>query len=605
MRANTFLQQLVVQVLFLCLLLAGMWLIGRSEGKQPASKPDEVEAPDPGRPRARGRMSRGAGARRARTQAAVAVVVAPVSRRAIEEFLLSTCTLEPRLQVQVLARIAEKVVSLEVEEGQEVKAGQALAQLEDRERSLKEKEARVRMTNLKATLDRVAGMFRDNIVSQEQYDDAKVGYETAAVQHESAMLYMDYTTVKSPIDGVVVERLVDVGQHVKTNEVLFTIANYDPIWGRIHVPERYLGKLRPGLPVKVKVESVAAEQIMGKVSMISPVVDATSGTVKVTFEISDPTKYGLRPGMFASTYLITDTHQNARVLPKKALVVESDIDEVFVVKDFLAVHVPKEYASMLSAGGTVTVVAHAAQEPASEAETPAQRPGGSGPPPGKPAASAKPSRGQPVVLQSTFHSVPKANDDEQIECLVALPDTHGLPESMEVELKVAVDAATVTAAAAGGHTRRVTVPTSSAQIRQLALKRPVKLGFSEGNHVEILDGVEEGERVVTVGNEDLKQGAIVAITGIEGAGGVQVVKVKPKPEPRPGARGGGGGDWMARMRERVLANPKVKAEYDKRLAKDPELATDSGKFREFMSDMREQGLIQRRSRRSRGGGGPR
>lgn len=603
MRTGTFLKQLLVQALFLCLLLAGMWLIVHSKRKQPASKPDEAEAPDQGAPRAWGRTSRRAGARRARTQAAVAVVVAPVSRRAIEEFLLSTCTLEPRLQVQVIARIAEKVVSLDVEEGHEVKTGQVLAKLEDRERSLDEKEARVRMTNLKATLDRVDGMLKDNIVSQEQYDDAKVAYETAAVQHESTMLYMEYTTVKSPIDGVIVERLVDVGQHVKTNEVLFSIADYNPIWGRIHVAERYLGKIRPGLAVKVKVESVAAGQIMGKVSMISPVVDATSGTVKVTFEIPDPIKYGLRPGMFASTYLITDTHQDALVLPKKALVVESDTNEVFVVKDFLAVRVSKEYASMLSAGGTVTVVAQAAPAPPAEGQALAQRSGGSGPPPGKPVASAKPGRGQPVVLQSTFHSVPKANDDEQIECLIALPDTHGLPEPMAVELKVAVDAATQTAAAAGGHTRRVTVPTSSAQLRQLALKRPVKLGFSEGNDVEILDGVEEGERVVTVGNEDLKQGAIVAITGTEGAGGVQVAKVKPKPAAKPSARGGG--DWTARIRERVLANPKVKAEYDKRLAKDPELATDSEKFRAFLSDMREQGLVQSRGRRPRGGGPPR
>ena len=66
--------------------------------------------------------------------------------------------------------------------------------------------------------------------------------------------------------------------------------------------------------------------------MISPVVDPESGTVKVTVEIPRTDKTLLRPGMFASVYIITETRRNTLVIPKKALVLEGEGNQVFTLK---------------------------------------------------------------------------------------------------------------------------------------------------------------------------------------------------------------------------------------------------------------------------------
>ncbi len=622
MSRSTLKDQIIVQAVFVVLLVAGIWLATRPKDKGEAAQGASQAAARGrgGRGGMRGRGGWGRPRSQATGQASVPVVITPVVRKPIEAFLLSTCTLEARVAVDVIARISEEVVAIQVEEGDRVKQGQLLARLNDREMALKARQEKAQLEQAKSVYGRLKRMFSNNIVSQEDLESAQVAYETAQVGYESATLTLSYTEVTSPIDGVVVERNVDVGQNVKANEALFRVANYDPILGRIHVPERDLSKVRVGLPVRVKVESVPEKEFLGKVSMISPVVDSDSGTVKVTFEIADPDKYCLCPGMFASTYLITETHDNALVLPKKSLVIESDLNEVFVVKDFLAAKIPAKYAKILKTGGKVTVVAtpkpKAEKKPGAEAKAkPSGRRGGQQEKPGD-ATRAQGERtlsptlaraaSKPIIVETTFHSMPEPEEsDETVECLIALPDQHGLSDGMTLELRTTIPAAPTEAdtdakeglkAPQTPTLKPLALKVESYALRQLAMKRIVKVGFSEGNEIEILSGVEPGDRVVTVGHEDLKQGSAVRIIGTEAQGAVQEAKPQAAPQPEirmPPA------SVIVRMRQGLGRNAKAKAEYEKRLKQDPTLATDDKKFMKFYGDMRKKGFIQSRRRGGR------
>ena len=624
MSRDTLKHQIIVQAVFLVLLVAGIWLAMRPTGtdEAPAGAGQAAAATRGGMRGGRGPMGGGGGrggwgqSQPQTGKASVPVVINPVTRKPIEAFLLSTCTLEARVAVDVLARISEEVTEIKVEEGDRVKQGDILAKLNQREMALKERQEKAQLDQAKSAYDRLKRMFADNIVSEEDLESARVSYETALVEYENAELTLSYTTVTSPIGGVVVERGVDVGQRAKANEPLFRVANYDPIWGRIHVPERDLSKVRPGLPVKVKVESVPGKEFMGKVSMISPVVDSDSGTVKVTFEIPEPAKHGLRPGMFASTYLITETHDDALVLPKKSLVIESDVNEVFVVKDFLAAKIPAKYAKALETGGKVAVVAtpKPKEEKRSGGKGEAKSTGRTGAKQAKPDEPA-PAEGErkpkepakPITVETTFHSMPEPEDsDETVECLNALPDKHGLTAGMVLELRTDVidvpgerppKAQEASESAKAPSRKPLAMVIEEYALRQLAMKRTVKVGFSEGNEIEVLDGVEPGDRVVTVGHEDLKQGSVVTIIGTEAEGSVQEAKPDAAPKPKPEIRMPPP-FIIERMRQGLDRNEKVKVEYEKRLKDDPELATDDKKFMKFYSEMREKGLIQSR----RGGG---
>ena len=124
-------------------------------------------------------------------------------------------------------------------------------------------------------------------------------------------------------------RNIEVGNMVTNNQVVASVAKFDPLLARIQVTEKDFGKITVGQTARITVEAAPEREFTGTVKMISPVVDPESGTVKVTVEIPRTDKSLLRPGMFASVYIITETRINTLVIPKKALVLEGEGNQVF------------------------------------------------------------------------------------------------------------------------------------------------------------------------------------------------------------------------------------------------------------------------------------
>ena len=122
--------------------------------------------------------------------------------------------------------------------------------------------------------------------------------------------------------------------NVTTNQVLFRITDFDPLLCPIQVPEKELSRLKLDQPAQIVVEAWPEERFQARVLRISPVVDATTGTIKVTLEVGARGK--LRPGMFASVFLEMDTHDRALVIPKSALSFETFGDTVYVANEGIA-----------------------------------------------------------------------------------------------------------------------------------------------------------------------------------------------------------------------------------------------------------------------------
>ena len=80
------------------------------------------------------------------------------------------------------------------------------------------------------------------------------------------------------------------------------------------------------------IEAEPGLEFTGRVTMVSPVVDPASGTSKVTIDIGEH-QGKLKPGMFATVYITTEIHQDALIIPKRSLILESDIDQVYVYRE--------------------------------------------------------------------------------------------------------------------------------------------------------------------------------------------------------------------------------------------------------------------------------
>jgi membrane fusion protein (multidrug efflux system) len=270
---------------------------------------------------------------------ALPVEVAAVERGSALASLTGTTTLDAEAEATVVARTDGVVTEVLVEEGQYVRAGQPLVQLDDERLALEVRRAEATLRELEGTFERTRVMYEKQLVSREAFDQARAGYENQQVTTDLARLALAHATVRAPIAGWVSARHVKDGNMVRVHDPVFDLTNLDPLRAELHVPERELAKLERGLPATLHFDALPGQTFEGRVALISPVVDATSGTVRVTVEVRDPSRT-IKPGMFARVHVQYDRHEDALLVPRRAVVEEDDVLSVYVVVDSLAVRRP-------------------------------------------------------------------------------------------------------------------------------------------------------------------------------------------------------------------------------------------------------------------------
>jgi membrane fusion protein (multidrug efflux system) len=288
------------------------------------------------------KRERGAGPGRADAPggetAAVPVEVAAVARHSVAAYIETNGALEAENDVRIVARTAGPVVELLTEEGRTVRKGQLMARIDPREARAQVQIAEVALREAERAFERAKNTFEAELISQADYDQALAAKESAEATLADRKVQLGYTSITAPFDAVVVERMVKLADHVTVNQELFRISDFDPLLCKIQVPEKELPRLHRGQPAYLTVEAWPNERFPARVLRLSPVVDAATGTVRVTLEVEAREK--LRPGMFASVFLEVDRHEDALTIPKAALSLESLGDTVYVVNGEVAARRP-------------------------------------------------------------------------------------------------------------------------------------------------------------------------------------------------------------------------------------------------------------------------
>ena len=265
---------------------------------------------------------------------AVPVEVVEILPGEISAFIETNGTLEAEREVDIVARAGGPLVALNTEEGVQVKAGELLAQIDELEARAQVEIARVALQDAEIVYNRARASLENAVVSQEVYDTALSALESAKAQLAGNEIQLGYTRITAPFDGLIIQRAVKFGETVTVGQQLFRISDFDPLLCVIGVPERDLARLSSGQPAVLQVEAFPGEQFQGRVLRISPVVDAATGTIRVTLAVNRQGR--LSPGMFAGVRLVTDVREDALIMPKRALSLESLADSVFVVEDGVA-----------------------------------------------------------------------------------------------------------------------------------------------------------------------------------------------------------------------------------------------------------------------------
>jgi membrane fusion protein (multidrug efflux system) len=270
-----------------------------------------------------------------RPSAAVPVEVTPVERRDIASYIETNGTLEAEAEVDIVARTAGPIVELLAEENMAVRKGQLLARIDQDEIRARVEVSRVARDEAQTAFDRAETLQRANLLSAEEFEQARSRLDSARAEALGNEILFGYTEIRAPFSGLIVRRYIKFAENLTINQPLFRISDFDPLLCPIQVPERELPRLATGQRAHVTVDAWPGQRFAASVLRISPVVDAATGTVKVTLEVEAEGK--LRPGMFGSVFLQTDTHVGALVIPRSALALDSIGDAVFVAGDGTAV----------------------------------------------------------------------------------------------------------------------------------------------------------------------------------------------------------------------------------------------------------------------------
>ena len=266
----------------------------------------------------------------ARDEEAVPVEVAALDRGSIEAVLRLSSNLEAERAVQVFAEAPRRVTELLVEEGHTVRKGQVLARLQDEEQKSALSKAEIALKQSQRDFERSKELYAEGLVTEQAHNDLATTVEKNELALADARRQLSYTQVRAPIAGTITERLVNLGDQVTVNQAMFRIVDFDSIVARIYVPEKDMVQLHAGEPARLRADALGDQMFRGSIDRISPVVDPNTGTVKVT--VATPRQDGLRPGMYVEVQLVTATHAQALLLPKRAVVYDNDQMYVFRMK---------------------------------------------------------------------------------------------------------------------------------------------------------------------------------------------------------------------------------------------------------------------------------
>jgi len=294
----------------------------------------------------------GLGALKSRKNGVIKYRTEALAKGDIEALVVTSGTLNPVRLVEVGSQVSGKIDKLYVDFNSQVKEGQVLAELDPS--LLKSKidqnnanylsanasleRARVTLDNLQKKYERAKTLFGKNLISFEENEAAEAAYlgaktdvkstearlEQAKSQLDSSRVDLAYATIRSPIDGIVINRLINIGQTVAASfqaPKLFEIANdLSKMQVDCAVDEADIGKVKEGQEVRFTVDSFPDETFNGTVKQVRYSPTTTSNVVTYT-TIVDVDNQGmkLRPGMTATVSIITGEAKDILRVPNAAL----------------------------------------------------------------------------------------------------------------------------------------------------------------------------------------------------------------------------------------------------------------------------------------------
>ncbi len=262
----------------------------------------------------------------------VTVEVARAERATVADDVHAVGSLKSARGVMLRPEVGGRVARLGFTEGGRVRRGQVLVQLDDTLQQAQLQEAQAQASIARTNLERSRELVAQGFVSQSAVDQNAAALAVAEAQVALARAQAARMRVVAPFDGTAGLRAVNVGDYVRDGADLVAVEDLDALQAQFALPERYVGRLRPGQPVEVTVDALPGQRFDGRVQAFDVQVAADGRALQVRAEVGNAGAR-LKPGMFARVRVVFAQRDDAVVVPEEALVPEAGRQLLFKVVD--------------------------------------------------------------------------------------------------------------------------------------------------------------------------------------------------------------------------------------------------------------------------------
>lgn len=230
------------------------------------------------------------------------VKVESLQKHTLSNVLEYTANLEAWDKVDLAPASPGRIMSITVDVGDHVKAGQLVVQMDPTQYN----QARLQYAQLQVDYKRMDSLVKVGAISRQQYDQIKTQYDVAKNNVE----FLEKNVfLKAPFSGVVTDKYFEEGELFsgtptsRTGKAaIITLQQLNTLKAYVDVPERYYNVVKVNTPANIKVDAIGDKTFKGKVSKIFPTIDPASRTYRVEIKIDNPGEI-LRPGMYARVTL--------------------------------------------------------------------------------------------------------------------------------------------------------------------------------------------------------------------------------------------------------------------------------------------------------------
>jgi membrane fusion protein (multidrug efflux system) len=273
------------------------------------------------------------------------VRTATVEKRSLKPFIESVGTLKPGEEIIISSQIDGILKELHVQEGSIVSKGMLLARIDDTDYRLELSRAEAAMrqmeaslANLKVEFERKDALYKEGLVSRQQYDDIVTRRLLAEGEVDRARGALDLarekltkTKIYAPMVGAIKEKKVTPGDYIRNGTPLLQLTLNNPVKLSFTVTEKDIARLKPGQECLFKVDAFPEREFKGKLNVIYPNLEERTRSLQVEALVPNPQML-LKPGLFARVTIYTGDAAGKVVVPVTALLYENDKVKTFVVE---------------------------------------------------------------------------------------------------------------------------------------------------------------------------------------------------------------------------------------------------------------------------------